>query len=67
MRAFHPNDQPKAVSDHNFLYRMLLVQEFAANYAEDGFNGDTGQQAVDGWFSIVGWALHVAYMEKPPY
>ena len=46
---------------------MLLVQEFAANYAEDGFNGNTGQQAVDDWFSIVGWAMHVAYMEKPPY
>lgn len=66
MRAFFPIAQPKHVADHNFLYRMLLIQEFAANYAEDGFGGNTGQKAVDDWFSIVGWALHVAYMEKPP-
>ena len=64
--AFRPRPQDKPTADHNFLYRMLLVQEFAANYAEDGYAGLMGDAAANQWFKDVGWAMHVAYQEIPP-
>jgi len=49
--------------DHNFMYRMLLTQEFAANAATYGYGSLTGKDAARQWITDIAYPNHVAYKE----
>ena len=61
--ATQPRPEGVGQRDHNFLYRMLLTQEFAANAATDGFSGKKGKEAAKEWFKQSAYQLHVAFQQ----
>ena len=49
--------------DHNFMYRMLLTQEFAGNAATNGYGTLKGKEAARQWIADISYPNHVAYKE----
>ena len=63
--AYTPSDYPAGHPgrDHNFMYRILLTQEFAANAATKGYGSINGVEAAHRWIKDISYPNHVAYKE----
>ena len=63
--AYIPSDYPAGHPgrDHNFMYRILLTQEFAANAATKGYGSINGVEAAHRWIKDISYPNHVAYKE----
>ena len=63
--AYQPSDFPEgsAGRDHNFMYRMLLTQEFAGNAATRGYGTLKGKDAAAAWIADIAYPNHIAYKE----
>lgn len=65
INAYQPSDFPEGSPgrDHNFMYRMLLTQEFAGNAATRGYGTLKGKDAAAAWIADIAYPNHVAYKE----
>ena len=64
--AYQPSTNVPAghpARDHNFMYRMLLTQEFAGNAATNGYGNLKGIDAARQWIADISYPNHVAYKE----
>tara|TARA_R110001592_G_scaffold178453_2_gene419434 strand:+ start:20128 stop:21354 length:1227 start_codon:yes stop_codon:yes gene_type:complete len=64
--AYQPSQNVPAgdpARDHNFMYRMLLTQEFAGNAATAGYGRLKGKDAARQWIADIAYPNHVAYKE----